>query len=72
MQNFKSSTAIVVELRFFLKIKKKMKMKNLENHVFLYFIPCVIFLCMQLLLHLDVLRRQIEIENESENCNFLM
>ena len=25
MQNFRSSTAVVIELRFFLKMKKKMK-----------------------------------------------
>ena len=63
MQNFKSSTAMVIELCFFMK-----KMKNL------YFIPHVTFSSNYLhavtflhVLHLDVLRRQIEIETESKN-----
>ena len=45
-----------------------------ENHVYLYFIPHVIFSSHFLhavtflpVLHLDVLRRQIETETESEN-----
>ena len=49
-------------------------MKNLENHVFLYFIPCVIFSSNVLdvvtflhVLHLNFLRIQIEIETECEN-----
>ena len=66
MQNFKSSTATVIELRFFMKI--------CENHIYLYLIPhvtvsfnflhAVTFLH---ILHLDVLRGQIEIETESKN-----
>ena len=64
--NFRSKTATVIELRFFMK-KKMKKMKN-----YLYFIPGVIFsFSFQLLflhvLHLDVLRRQIEIETERDN-----
>ena len=75
MQNFKSSTATVIELRFFMKKKKKkMKMKICENHIYLYFIPHVTFSfkCLHAVtilrvLHLDVLRGQIEIETESKN-----
>ena len=50
-----------------------------ENHVYLYFIPHVIFSSHFLhavtflpVLHLEVLRRQIETETESENWNILM
>ena len=46
----------VIELHFFMKKKmKKMKMKNLGNHVFLYFILHVVFssnLCMHLLFYM--------------------
>ena len=69
MQNFKSSTATVIELRFFMK-----KKRICENHVYLYFIPHVIFSFSFLhtvtflhVLHLEVLRGQIEIETESKN-----
>ena len=68
MQNFKSSTATVIELHFFMKKKMKMKM------YYLYFIPHVTFSFSFLhavtflhVLHLDVLRGQIEIETESKN-----
>ena len=51
----------------------------MKNHVFMYFIPCVIFssnfwhaVTFLHVLHLDVLRRQTEIETEGKNCNFLM
>ena len=66
MQNFKSSTATVIELHFFMKMKMKM--------YYLYFIPHVTFSFSFLhavtflhVLHLDVLRGQIEIEIESKN-----
>ena len=75
MQNFKSSTATVIELRFFMKKKKKRmkkkmkKMKNLRKSylpvfhtscdIFIQFFACSYFLHV---LHLDVLRGQIEIE----------
>ena len=74
MQNFKSSTAMVIELRLKKKKKKmkKMKMKNLSKS--LYFIPHLTFSFHFLdavtflhVLHLDVLRRQIEIETESKS-----
>ena len=62
---------MVIELRYFMK---KMKRRICENHVLLYFIPGVIFSFYFLhtvtflhVLHLDVLKRQIEIETESEN-----
>ena len=68
------STTMVIELRFF--TKKMKKMKNLENHVFL---PCVTFSSNILhavtflhVLHLDVLRRQIEIETEISLCMAIM
>ena len=68
MQNF-NSTVTVIELRFFMKMKK-MKMKNLC----ISYIPQVTFSSNFLhavtflhVLHLDVLRGQIEIETESEN-----
>ena len=68
MPNFTSSTATVIELRFFMK----MKVKN-ENHaVYLYFIPREIFsanfwhaVTFLHVLHLHVLKRQIEIETKS-------
>ena len=63
-------TAMVIELRFFMKkMTKKVKMKNLENHVFLYFTPCVIFSTkfFKRVLHLYFFRGQLEIESESEN-----
>ena len=83
MQNFKSNTATVIELRFFMKKKKKQqkkkKMKNLwksclpvfhsSSEIFIHFLHAVTFLHV---LHLDILRRQIEIETESKNNNFLM
>ena len=69
MQNFRSSTAMVIELRFFIEMKK-----NCGNHVYLYFIPCEMFSSIFLYAvtflhvpHLDGLRRQIETETESEN-----
>ena len=75
MQNFKcSSTATVIELCFFMKkmMNKEKKMKNLWNHIYLYFIPHVTFSSNFLhavtflhVLHFDVLRRQIKIETES-------
>ena len=68
MQNFKSSTATVIELCFFMK-KQKMKKKIFENHIYLYSVPHVTFSFNFLhavtflhVLHLDVLRGQIEIE----------
>ena len=71
MQNFRSKTATDIELRFFMKKQKK---KQMKNHVYLYFIPRVIFSSHFLhavtflpVLHLDALRRQIETETESEN-----
>ena len=66
MHNFKCSIAMVLELCFFMK-KKKMKMKKMKNLIYLYFIPfssiLVTFLHVP---HLDVLRRQIEIETNSK------
>ena len=58
MQNFKSSTATVIELRFFMKKKKemKMKMKNLrKSYLPVFHTSCDIFIqffCMQLLLYM--------------------
>ena len=51
MQHFRSKTATVIELLFFMKKKKKMKkkMKNLRK---LYFIPGAIFSCIQLLFYM--------------------
>ena len=77
MQNFKSrsSTATVIELSFFIlkKKKKKMRRRICENHIH-YFIPHVTFSFNFLhavtflhVLHLDVLRGQIEIETESKS-----
>ena len=57
MQNFKSSTATVIELRF---LMKKMKMKNLTFTCTFY---AVTFLHV---LYFDVLRRQIEIGTDSK------
>ena len=72
MQNFRSKAATDIELRFFMK--KQKKQVNCENYVYLYFIPHVIFSSHFLhavtflpVLHLNVLRRQIETETESEN-----
>ena len=64
---------MVIELRFFMK--KKMKKKMIcEIMFYLYSIPGVIFSSNFLhavtflhVLHLDVLKRQIEIETESKN-----
>ena len=76
MQNFKSSTATVIELRFFMKKKKKKKKKKMKKMKMknLYFIPHVTFSFNFLhavtflhVLHLDVLRGQIEIETEYKN-----
>ena len=54
-------------------------MKKSENHIYLYFIPHVIFSSNFLhavtflpVLHLDVLKRQSEIETESKDYNILM
>ena len=83
MQNFRSKAATDIELCFFMKKKQKKqkkmkkKMKNLCLPVFHTscdtFIP---FYCMQLLflpvLHLDVLRRQIETETEISLCMAIM
>ena len=65
MPNFKSSTATVIELRFFMK----KKMKNLIHHVTFssHFLHAVTFLHV---LHLDILRRQIETETESKNLMY--
>ena len=73
MQNFRSSTAMVIELRFFIKMKK-MKMNNVvksclpvlhtSSDIFIFLLHAVTFLHV---LHLDFLRRQIETETESEN-----
>ena len=41
LENFKSSTATVIELRLFMKKMKK-------NHIYLHFIPYITFSCMQL------------------------
>ena len=41
-ENFRSSTAVVIEVHFFMK-KMKMNTANCENHVFLYFVPRAIF-----------------------------
>ena len=69
MQNFKSSTATVIELRFFMKKKKKIVkiiFICISYHVTFSFnfLHAVTFLHV---LHLDVLRGQIEIETESKN-----
>ena len=73
MQKFRSKAATDIELCFFMKKQKQKKMK-MKNHIYLYFIPHVIFSSHFLhavtflpVLHLDVLRRQIETETESEN-----
>ena len=60
VQNFKSSTAAVIELCFFMR-KKKMKNPYLRDFhtlcdIFIQFLHAVTFL------HVDVLRGQIEIE----------
>ena len=66
MHNFKSSTAKLIELHFFMKRKMK-KMKKMK-HVYLYFIPCVIqFFACSYFFTLDVHRRQIQFQSESEN-----
>ena len=68
MQNFRSKTVTVIELRFFMKKKKmKKKMKNLPVFhtwcdIFIQFFACSYFFLH--VLHLDVLKRQIEIETE--------
>ena len=53
--------------------------ESVKNHVNLYFVPGVTFSSTFLhavtflhVLHLDVLKRQIEIETESKNSNILM
>ena len=68
MQNFRSKVATDIELLL------HEEARICENHVYLYFIPHVIFSSHFLhavtflpVLHLDVLRRQIETETESEN-----
>ena len=74
MQNFRSKAATDIELRFFMK-KQKRKMKRIcDNRIYLYVIPHVTFSSNFLhavpflhVLHLDVLKRQIEIETESKN-----
>ena len=59
MQNFKSSTASVIEFCFFMKMKKRIR----ENHVYLYFIPCVIFSSMQVFYTFSTLTYLEEIES---------
>ena len=45
MQNFKSSTATVIELRFFMKKKKMKKMKNLcKSYSPVFHTSCDIFI----------------------------
>ena len=69
MQNFKSSTAMVIELRFLEEEDDEESVKI----VFLYFVPCVIFSSNFLhavtflhVCHLVSLEDQTEIETESE------
>ena len=59
--------------------KRRRRWRICENHVYLYSVPGVIFssnflhaVTLLHVLHLDVLKRQIEIETESKNSNILM
>ena len=67
MQNFKSSTAMVIELHFFMK---KMKMKSV------YFVPhacdIFVFFCMQLLFVMFSTLMSLEVSLKSENCIAIM
>ena len=67
MQNFRSKSATDIELCFFMKKQKKQQrsVKIMPHVIFSsLFLHAVTFLPV---LHLDVLRRQIETETESEN-----
>ena len=44
MQNFKSSTATVIELRFFMKKKKKMKMEEEDEESVKIIFTCISYL----------------------------
>ena len=64
MQTFRFIGAMVSEFRFF-----KKEMKKMENHVYLYFGPHMIFSSIILqvvtfshVLHLDIVRSQIELK----------
>ena len=76
MQNFRSKAATDIELRFFMKKKQKQKKQRriCEIMFYLYSVSGVIFSSNFLhavtflhVLHLDVIKRQIEIETESKN-----
>ena len=69
MQNFKSSTATVIELCFFMKkMKKKAKMKKTYLPVIHTSYDLFIHTVTSLhVLYFDFLRRQIEIETERKN-----
>ena len=76
MQNFRSKAATAIELRFFMKKQKQKKMKMIMFICISYlvifsshFLHAVIFLPV---LHLDVLRRQIETETEISLCMAIM
>ena len=68
MQNFKSSTTLVIELRFFMKKKKKMKMSIYLNsipHVILSsnFLHAVIFFMFSTLISVeDRLRLKLKVK----------
>ena len=65
MQIFKSSTATVIELRFFMKKQKMKKVFRTSCDIFIQFVLHAVTILH--VLHLDVLRRQIEIETEGKN-----
>ena len=74
MQNLKSSTTTVIELCFVKKKKHEKHEQICENHVHLYFVPCVIIFCMQLLFtffHLDALKGQVELKLKVKTENSL-